>query len=182
MKYAFQLKIGRMDGAFVAYHNTEHIYGYEYVPFREMIMRLFGDDYNLEVSFAVTSKMLTSIMDYLLEDTKHYDYEQLKVGFYANSVTKSLNVIVEVMSEVKEYTSVPNNMGVAQYFNEHVGELQNPAFKYDFSFYAFINNILVRHPSIYFTPEDNLRMKWRVKKLGRVQRDEYILFLKEAYK
>jgi len=34
MKYAFQLKIGKMDGAFVMYHNTENIYGYEYINFR----------------------------------------------------------------------------------------------------------------------------------------------------
>lgn len=29
-----QVKIGRMDGAFIAYHNTEKIYGYEYVELK----------------------------------------------------------------------------------------------------------------------------------------------------
>lgn len=43
IKYAFQLKIGRMDGAFIVYHNTEDIYGYEYVKFNEIVMRLFGN-------------------------------------------------------------------------------------------------------------------------------------------
>lgn len=70
IKYAFQLKIGRMDGAFVAYHNTDQVYGYEYVSFKEMVLRLFGDDYNLDLSFSVTSKMMTEIFDYILEDTK----------------------------------------------------------------------------------------------------------------
>jgi hypothetical protein len=74
MKYAFQLQIGRMDGAFIAYHNTEDIYGYEYVPFKEIVMRLFGDGYNLEVSFQVICKMLTQIFDYILDDTKQYTY------------------------------------------------------------------------------------------------------------
>lgn len=55
-------------------------------------------------------------------------------------------------------------------------------FKYDFSFYTFLNNVLVRHPEIYYSPADNIRMKWRVKKLGRIQRSEYIQFLREAYK
>jgi hypothetical protein len=43
MKYAFQIKIGRMDGAFIAYHNTKNIYGFEYVQTKELILRLFGD-------------------------------------------------------------------------------------------------------------------------------------------
>jgi hypothetical protein len=36
-----------MDGAFVAYHNTEEIYGYEYVNFKEIVLRIFGDEHNL---------------------------------------------------------------------------------------------------------------------------------------
>jgi hypothetical protein len=56
--------------------------------------------------------MLTEIFDYILADTKEYDYSQLKVGFYANSVTKSLNVLVEVMNDVREYPSVLNRDGI----------------------------------------------------------------------
>lgn len=32
-----------MDGAFIAYHNTKNIYGYEYVKMKEIVLRLFGD-------------------------------------------------------------------------------------------------------------------------------------------
>lgn len=66
-------------------------------------MRLFGDQYNLDVSFVIIGKMLTSILDYILDDTKQYKYDDLKIGFHANSLTKSLIVIVEVMSEVKKH-------------------------------------------------------------------------------
>lgn len=145
-------------------------------------MRLFGDDYNLELSFQVICKMMTEIFDYILEDTKEYSYNQLKIGFYANSVTKSLNVIVEVMNEMREYPSVFNRDGVEDYFEKYVKELKNPVFKYDFSFYTFLNGILVRHPEVYYSPSDNIKMKWKVKKFGRIQRDEYINFLREAYK
>jgi hypothetical protein len=78
--------------------------------------------------------MMTSIFDYILEDTKEYDYDQLKVGFYANSATKSLNVIVEVMNEMKEYPAIEQMKSVEMYFEEHIKELKNPVFKYDFSF------------------------------------------------
>ena len=116
IKYAFQLKIGRMSGAFIAYHNTQKIYGYEYVNFKEIMLRLFGDQYNLDVSFGIVSRMMTQIFDYILEDTKEYDYEELKIGFYANSTTKSLNVVVEVMSEMKEYPSINYWENVELYF------------------------------------------------------------------
>jgi hypothetical protein len=31
-----------MDGVFVAYHNTSRMFGFQYVPLKEMDQRLFG--------------------------------------------------------------------------------------------------------------------------------------------
>jgi len=111
-----------------------------------MVMRLFGDEYNLDVTFGIVSKMMTSIYDYILEDTKEYDYEQLKVGFYANNTTKSISVIVEVMSEMKEYPITNSWESVDQYFEKTIKDLKNPVLKYNFSFFTFLNGILVRYP------------------------------------
>jgi len=36
IKYAGQCRIGRMDGAFVTYHNTQEIFGFQYVPLATM--------------------------------------------------------------------------------------------------------------------------------------------------
>ena len=36
-----------MDGVIVAYHNTERIFGFQYVPLREMDERLFGPEEGL---------------------------------------------------------------------------------------------------------------------------------------
>ena len=55
-----------MSGAFIAYHNTENVYGYEYVDFKEMVLRLFGDEYNLDITFGIISKMMTEIFDHIL--------------------------------------------------------------------------------------------------------------------
>jgi hypothetical protein len=38
----FQVRIGNMDGVFVAYHNTEKFFGFQYIPLTEMDERLFG--------------------------------------------------------------------------------------------------------------------------------------------
>ncbi|KAF8586284.1 Pet127-domain-containing protein, partial [Ramaria rubella] len=42
LKYNFQARIGAMDGVFVAYHNTARIFGFQYVPVKEMDERLYG--------------------------------------------------------------------------------------------------------------------------------------------
>ncbi|KAF8508193.1 mitochondrial protein Pet127-domain-containing protein, partial [Hysterangium stoloniferum] len=42
LKYNFQARIGGMDGIFVAYHNTVRIFGFQYIPVKEMEERLYG--------------------------------------------------------------------------------------------------------------------------------------------
>lgn len=36
LKYSLQARIGRMDGVFVAYHNIQEIFGFQYLPLTEM--------------------------------------------------------------------------------------------------------------------------------------------------
>jgi hypothetical protein len=36
-----------MDGVVVAYHNSERIFGFQYIPLREMEVRLFGPEEGL---------------------------------------------------------------------------------------------------------------------------------------
>ncbi|KAF8917073.1 mitochondrial protein Pet127-domain-containing protein [Mucidula mucida] len=36
LKYSFQARIGNMDGVFIAYHNTERMFGFQYASLREM--------------------------------------------------------------------------------------------------------------------------------------------------
>jgi hypothetical protein len=37
-----QMKIGRMAGAAVAFHNTQKIFGFEFIKLEEMEKRIFG--------------------------------------------------------------------------------------------------------------------------------------------
>lgn len=92
-----------MDGAFIAYHNTRKIYGYEYVKLKEMALRIFGNEYNLDASFVVISKMQTIVLDEIRSQLAEFRGHELKVGFYADYPTKRLMVTAEVMSEVKQY-------------------------------------------------------------------------------
>lgn len=36
LKYSLQVRMGRMDGVFVAYHNTQRIFGFQYISLEEM--------------------------------------------------------------------------------------------------------------------------------------------------
>lgn len=42
LKYSLQVRMGRMDGIFVAYHNTERIFGFQYISLEEMDRALHG--------------------------------------------------------------------------------------------------------------------------------------------
>ena len=62
MKYCFQLKIGRMDGAFIAYHNTKETFGFEYVKTREIETRVFGSSAYSDVGM-ILNKFFWCVLD-----------------------------------------------------------------------------------------------------------------------
>lgn len=68
LKYSFQLKIGNMDGAFFAYHNTLQNFGFEYVHASEIYKRVFGSVVYSDLAFMVSAKILTHYLDLILED------------------------------------------------------------------------------------------------------------------
>ncbi|GAB0492673.1 hypothetical protein MMPV_003941 [Pyropia vietnamensis] len=51
LKYALQLRIGRMDGALVAYHNTGSLLAFEYVRLSEMDAYVFGSAVFADAAF-----------------------------------------------------------------------------------------------------------------------------------
>ncbi|QUC22710.1 uncharacterized protein UV8b_06951 [Ustilaginoidea virens] len=42
LKYSLQVRMGRMDGIFVAYHNTQRIFGFQYISLSEMDNAIHG--------------------------------------------------------------------------------------------------------------------------------------------
>lgn len=99
MKYGFQLKIGRMDGAFIAYHNTKEIFGFEYVKTSEIMQRIFGSELASDAIFMICSRILTEILDKIIADLKQKGFKMLKVGFYANNMSNILTIMVEIFEE-----------------------------------------------------------------------------------
>ena len=64
LKYSLQVRMGRMDGIFVAYHNTQRIFGFQYISLAEMDTALHGQwnttlgDQEFKVSLNLLNKVL----------------------------------------------------------------------------------------------------------------------------
>ncbi|CRK05453.1 hypothetical protein BN1723_017151, partial [Verticillium longisporum] len=65
LKYSLQVRMGRMDGIFVAFHNTQRIFGFQYIPLEEMDTALHGtDDRSLgDQEFKLSLHLLNEVLD-----------------------------------------------------------------------------------------------------------------------
>lgn len=65
LKYSLQVRMGRMDGIFVAFHNTQRIFGFQYIPLTEMDYALHGTrDTNLGgKEFKLSLHLLNKVLD-----------------------------------------------------------------------------------------------------------------------
>ncbi|BFZ59433.1 hypothetical protein YB2330_000442 [Saitoella coloradoensis] len=80
LKYSLQVRIGRMDGIFVAFHNTRRIFGFQYIPLAEMDEAIHGSAENDigEREFRLSIKLLN---DSLEKATEAYPEQSLRVTF-----------------------------------------------------------------------------------------------------
>lgn len=64
---------------------------------KEMALRVFGDDYNLDVAFVCTSKMLTVVLDEVRSQFADLGKITFKMGFFSEYRFRKLIVMVEPM-------------------------------------------------------------------------------------
>lgn len=65
LKYSLQARMGRMDGIFVAYHNVEQIFGFQYFPISELDVAIHGTE-NTELGdreFKLSAFLLNKALD-----------------------------------------------------------------------------------------------------------------------
>lgn len=85
LKYSLQVRMGRMDGIFVAYHNTQRIFGFQYISLAEMDAALHGQwDITLgDQQFKLSLDLLNKVLD---RATKRYP----KQVCLANAVERAI--------------------------------------------------------------------------------------------
>lgn len=80
LKYSLQVRMGRMDGIFVAFHNTQRIFGFQYIPLPEMDLSLHGtSDVTLgDKEFKLSLALLNEVMD---RASKKFPEQSLRIHF-----------------------------------------------------------------------------------------------------
>ncbi|KAM0435362.1 hypothetical protein ACHAPT_003456 [Fusarium lateritium] len=65
LKYSLQVRMGRMDGIFVAFHNTQRIFGFQYISLEEMDRALHGtSDRSVgDQEFRASLTLLNDVLD-----------------------------------------------------------------------------------------------------------------------
>jgi hypothetical protein len=65
LKYSLQVRMGRMDGIFVAFHNIERIFGFQYISLPEMDQSLHGEANTIigDQEFKFSVNILNKILD-----------------------------------------------------------------------------------------------------------------------
>ncbi|KAI9371677.1 mitochondrial protein Pet127-domain-containing protein [Aspergillus egyptiacus] len=82
LKYSLQVRIGRMDGIFVAFHNIERIFGFQYISLPEMDEAIHGQsDTNLgDAEFRMSIHLWNAVLD---KATAKYPERSLRFHFEA---------------------------------------------------------------------------------------------------
>ncbi|KAH8683342.1 mitochondrial protein Pet127-domain-containing protein [Tricladium varicosporioides] len=80
LKYSLQVRMGRMDGIFVAYHNTERIFGFQYISLPEMDYALHGTDNRKlgDEEFKLSLNLMNRVLD---RATAKYPKQSLRLHF-----------------------------------------------------------------------------------------------------
>ncbi|KAI1468534.1 Pet127-domain-containing protein [Daldinia caldariorum] len=80
LKYSLQVRMGRMDGIFVAFHNTQRIFGFQYIPLSEMDLALHGTSNTTlgDREYRLSLALLNDILD---RATKKFPEQSLRLHF-----------------------------------------------------------------------------------------------------
>ncbi|RAL02789.1 Pet127 family protein [Aspergillus ibericus CBS 121593] len=80
LKYSLQVRIGRMDGIFVAFHNIERIFGFQYISLPELDTALHGqyDTALGDREFLLSLQLWNKLLDKM---TAHFPKQSLRIHF-----------------------------------------------------------------------------------------------------
>ncbi|KAI9727175.1 MAG: hypothetical protein M1828_007376 [Chrysothrix sp. TS-e1954] len=86
LKYSLQVRMGRMDGILVAYHNIRRIFGFQYVSLNEMDEALHGQsDTTLgDQEFFTSLKIMNNVFD---KATARFPNQSIRLHFEARDAT-----------------------------------------------------------------------------------------------
>ncbi|KAJ6109832.1 mitochondrial translation protein [Penicillium sp. IBT 16267x] len=99
LKYSLQVRVGRMDGIFVAHHNIERIFGFQYISLPEMDQALHGQSNTAlgDTEFQLSLKLWNNILD---KATERFPKQSLRFHFETrDAVTPFMYVFAEPVTQ-----------------------------------------------------------------------------------
>lgn len=99
LKYSLQVRMGRMDGIFVAFHNIERIFGFQYISLSEMDQTLHGqtDTALGDTEFRLSLGLWNKILD---KATAKYPNRSLRFHFETrDAVTPFMYIFAEPVTD-----------------------------------------------------------------------------------
>ncbi len=105
LKYSLQVRMGRMDGVFVTYHNVESIFGFQYIALPEMDLALHGQTNRSlgDQEFAFSIKLLSDIFDRVTttfpEQSVRFHFETRESAAKVREPVHRMYIFAEAMSE-----------------------------------------------------------------------------------
>jgi hypothetical protein len=109
----FQARIGCMDGMFVAYHNTQELFGFEYIPLSDIDKCVSGSTHFAQTAFNVSTRvricsvLFTFLFCVLLLDTRYCIlFVCVLISVLYQLLRDILSHVIEDMGALKKYPSV----------------------------------------------------------------------------
>lgn len=123
LKYSLQVRMGRMDGIFVAYHNTERIFGFQYIPLEEMDLSIHGTtDKTLgDKEFTASLKLFNDLLN---QATAKFPKQSLRVHVEARPSTSEvpfLYFFAEPVNDEQIKKIQEKGKGKAEQFRNRLG-------------------------------------------------------------
>ena len=126
LKYSLQVRMGRMDGIFVAFHNTERIFGFQYISLSEMDYALHGtDDTTLgDSEFKLSLELLNRVLD---KAAAKYPEKSLRLHFETRGdTTPFMYIFAEPMEEEEIQNIQDSNKAAIMEFEQSVLGIGEP--------------------------------------------------------
>jgi hypothetical protein len=126
LKYSLQVRMGRMDGIFVAFHNTERIFGFQYISLSEMDYALHGTDDTAigDSEFKLSLDLLNRVLD---KATAKYPEKSLRLHFETRgSETPFMYIFAEPMEEEEIHDIQESKKAAILEFERNILGLDGP--------------------------------------------------------
>lgn len=121
LKYSLQVRMGRMDGIFVAYHNTERIFGFQYISLPEMDLALHGtEDTTIgDSEFKISLELLNRVLD---RATARFPEKSLRIHFETRAAVETpfMYIFAKPIEEERIQEIQETNKDTVRAFEEQV--------------------------------------------------------------